>query len=49
MADNNTPIESSPANTVNITTSTYTFTSTPPLNTTLSMMSFKVTTFTKPA
>ena len=34
MADNNTPIEGSPADIANITTFTYTSANTPPLNTT---------------
>ena len=49
MADNNMPIEGSPADTANVTAFTYTSTSTPPLNTP-SMRSFKiVTTSTEPA
>ena len=48
MADDNIPIEGSPADTVNITAFTYTFASTPLLNIS-SMRSFKLaTTSTKP-
>jgi len=52
MADDNIPIEGSPANTADVTTSTYAsthaFASTPPLNTS-SIRSFKAaTTSTKP-
>jgi len=50
MADDDTPIEGSPANTANITTSTYTSASTLPLNTTPSITSFEAAiTSTKPA
>ena len=50
MADNNTPIEGSLANITDVTASTYTSTSTLPLNTTPSITSFKaVITSTKPA
>jgi len=50
MANGDTPIEGSPADTADVTTSTYTSASTPPPNTTPSMTSFKVaTTSTKPA
>ena len=53
MADDNTPIEGSPADTTDVTASTHTsthaFASTPPLNTS-SIRSFKAaTTSTKPA
>jgi hypothetical protein len=49
MADDDTPIEGSPADTADVTASTYTFASTPPLNTS-SMRSFEAaTTSTKPA
>ena len=48
MADDNISIKGSPANTANVTASTYTFASTPPLNIS-SIRSFEaVTTFTKP-
>ena len=50
MADDDTPIEGSPADTADITTSTYTSASTPSPNTTPSMTSFKAaTTSTEPA
>ena len=49
MADDDTPIKGSPADTADVTTSTYTFTSTPPLNTS-SIRSFKAAaTSTEPA
>ena len=49
MADDDTPIESSPANTADITTSTYTSASTPPPNTTPSITSFEAATSAEPA
>jgi len=49
MADDDTPIESSPADTTNITASTHTSASTPPPNTTPSITFFKAATSTKPA
>jgi hypothetical protein len=49
MADDDTPIEGSPADTADVTASTYTFASTPLLNTS-SMRSFEAaTTSTEPA
>jgi hypothetical protein len=49
MADDDTPIEGSPTDTADVTASTYTFASTPPLNTS-SIRSFEVaTTSTEPA
>ena len=49
MADDDIRIESSPADTADVTTSTYTSASTPPPNTTPSITSFKVATSTEPA
>jgi len=49
MADDGTPIESGPADTADVTASTYTSASTPPLNTTPSMTSFEAATSTEPA
>ena len=49
MANDDTPIEGSPADTADATTSIYTSASTPLLNTTPSMTSFKAaTTSTEP-
>jgi len=48
MADDGTPIESGPADTANVTASTYTSASTFPPNTTPSITSFKAATSTKP-
>jgi hypothetical protein len=48
MADDDTPIEGSPANTADATTSTYTSASTPPPNTTPSIISFEAATSTEP-
>ena len=44
MADDDTPIEGSPADIADVTTSTYTSASTSPLNTTPSMTSFEAAT-----
>ena len=50
MADDDTPIEGSLVDTADVTASTYTSTSTLPLNTTPSITSFKAaTTSTEPA
>ena len=48
MTDDDIPIESSPADTADITTSTHTSTSTPPPNTIPSMTFFKAATSTEP-